>query len=297
MSIEGGVVGSTRRVGRLQHFAWAAARGRLKEAFLPTASWARHKPCPRPKPEGTDSIEGWSEWRLVVEVAAAFGLPLPPLAAVAVARSLARSTLAVANFRLAPTSSASISATDRLSPSGVSQLRWRRRPVTMTRSPLVRESARCSAWPRHTLTLKKRGVAVAPLAVLLDALGDRDPQVGDGGAGVGEAELGVLDQVAGDGGLVVCCHHGSLYCVRVVVSVRGRAVWATAVADGLEAGGVDGVGDPVVLAGQPHDRVGVVLAAGGDGDADAEGQGGFAVAEGLVAVRVVGGRRGRRSRG
>jgi hypothetical protein len=39
------------------------------------------------------------------------------------ARSVARSTLAVANFRLAPTSSASISATDRFSPSGVSQLR------------------------------------------------------------------------------------------------------------------------------------------------------------------------------
>jgi hypothetical protein len=35
---------------------------------------------------------------------------------------------------------------------------------------------------------------------LLDALGDRDAQVGDGGAGVGEAELGVVDQVADDGG-------------------------------------------------------------------------------------------------
>jgi hypothetical protein len=37
-----------------------------------------------------------------------------------------------------PTSSASISVTDRLSPSGVSQLRWRSRPLTM--SP---------AWPGH----------------------------------------------------------------------------------------------------------------------------------------------------
>jgi hypothetical protein len=34
------------------------------------------------------------------------------------------------------------------------------------------------------------GVAVAPLAVLLDPLGDRDPQVGDGGAVTCEAELG-----------------------------------------------------------------------------------------------------------
>ena len=59
-------------------------------------------------------------------------------------------------------------------------------------------------------------------------------------------------------------------------------------ADGLEAGPVDGVGGPVVLAGQPHDGVGVVLAAGGDGDAGAERQGGLAVAQGLVAVGVVG---------
>ena len=47
------------------------------------------------------------------------------------------------------------SVTDRFSPSGVSQLRWRSRPVTITRSPLARESARFSAWPRQTLTLKK----------------------------------------------------------------------------------------------------------------------------------------------
>src|SRR5215217_2829811 len=59
-------------------------------------------------------------------------------------------------------------------------------------------------------------------------------------------------------------------------------------ADGLEAGPVDGVGGPVVLAGQPHHRVGIVLAAGGDGDAGAEDQGGFAVAHGLAAVGVVG---------
>jgi hypothetical protein len=53
-------------------------------------------------------------------------------------------------------------------------------------------------------------------------------------------------------------------------------------------GGAGGVGGSVVLASQPHDRVGFVLAAAGDGDAGAEGQGGFAVAEGLVAVVVVG---------
>src|SRR5512133_3971609 len=70
-------------------------------------------------------------------------------------RWLVRSTLAVVHLREAPTSSASISVTDRLSPSGVSQLRCRSRPVTITRSPLESESARCSACPRQTLTLRK----------------------------------------------------------------------------------------------------------------------------------------------
>jgi hypothetical protein len=50
------------------------------------------------------------------------------------------------------------------------------------------------------------GVAVAPLAVLLDPLGDRHPQIGHGDAVVGEADLGVLDQVADDGGVVIRCH-------------------------------------------------------------------------------------------
>jgi hypothetical protein len=52
-------------------------------------------------------------------------------------------------------------------------------------------------------------------------------------------------------------------------------------------GGAGSVGGSVVLAGQPHDGVGVVLAAAGDGDAGADRQGGFAVAQGLVAVGMV----------
>ncbi|HKQ02966.1 MAG TPA: hypothetical protein VJ735_21815 [Actinomycetes bacterium] len=60
--------------------------------------------------------------------------------------------------------------------------------------------------------LEEAGVGVAPLAVVLDALGDGHAQVGDGDAGVGEADLGVLDQVADDGGVVVCCH-GAAPCV------------------------------------------------------------------------------------
>jgi hypothetical protein len=95
--------------------------------------------------------EGW----LVAEVAAAFGRPLPPFGAFAVAALAGPLNLGRGPLELAPTSSASISATDRFSPSGVSQVRCRSRPVTMTRSPFARESARCSAWPRQTLTLKK----------------------------------------------------------------------------------------------------------------------------------------------
>jgi hypothetical protein len=54
---------------------------------------------------------------------------------------------------------------------------------------------------------QERGVAVAPRAVLLNPLGHRHPQVGDGDAARGEAQLGVVDQVADDGGVVVRCHH------------------------------------------------------------------------------------------
>src|SRR6266511_4011849 len=61
---------------------------------------------------------------------------------------------AVAHLRLGPTSSASISVTDRLSPSGVSQERVRSRPTTMARVPLVSDSAAFSASCRQTLTRK-----------------------------------------------------------------------------------------------------------------------------------------------
>src|SRR5881396_3540722 len=65
-----------------------------------------------------------------------------------------RSILAVAHRRLGPSSSASISTTDRRSPSGVSQERWRRRPTTTTREPRVRDSAEFSARVRHAFTRK-----------------------------------------------------------------------------------------------------------------------------------------------
>ena len=79
----------------------------------------------------------------IVEVAAALGLALSALSAFTVTALAGPLHLEVAHLREAPTSSASSSVTDRFSPSGVSQLRWRSRPVTMTRSPLPRESAWC----------------------------------------------------------------------------------------------------------------------------------------------------------
>src|SRR6266542_134791 len=68
---------------------------------------------------------------------------------------VARSGLAIAQRRLGATSSASISATVRFSPSLVSKLRVRSRPTTTARLPLARDSAVFSAWSRQTLTRKK----------------------------------------------------------------------------------------------------------------------------------------------
>jgi hypothetical protein len=53
---------------------------------------------------------------------------------------------------------------------------------------------------------------------------------------------------------------------------------------GLGAGGVEGVGHAVVLAGLPDDRVGVVLAAVVDGHTDPQSEGGLPVPDRLAAV-------------
>ena len=68
-------------------------------------------------------------------------------------------------------------------------------------------------------------------------------------------------------------------------------------AGGLVAGGLEGVGHAVVLAGLPDVRVGVVLAAVVDGHADAEGEGSLALLDVAVADAVSAVGRGRRSRG
>jgi hypothetical protein len=69
------------------------------------------------------------------------------------------------------------------------------------------------------------------------------------------------------------------------------SLWAMPGAGGLGAGGVEGVGDAVVLAGLPDDRGGVVLAAVMDGHTDPQGQGGLALLHVAVAdaIRAVGG--------
>jgi hypothetical protein len=62
--------------------------------------------------------------------------------------------VAVAHRRLGPSSSATTSTTDRTLPSSAVQLRCWRRPTTTTRLPLLSDSAACSAWSRHTITVK-----------------------------------------------------------------------------------------------------------------------------------------------
>src|SRR4029450_4230649 len=56
---------------------------------------------------------------------------------------------------------------------------------------------------------------------------------------------------------------------------------------GCQTGGVDGVGGPVVLAGDPDDRVGLGFPHGRHRDPGAERQGGLTVAHGLLPVAVV----------
>jgi hypothetical protein len=64
------------------------------------------------------------------------------------------------------------------------------------------------------------------------------------------------------------------------------SLWAVAGAGGLGAGGVEGVGHAVILAGLPDGRVAVVLAAVVDRHADPEGEGGLALGDVAVADAV-----------
>jgi hypothetical protein len=62
--------------------------------------------------------------------------------------------VAVAQRRLGPSSSATTSTAERALPSSAVQLRCWSRPRTTTRLPLASDSAACSAWSRHTITVK-----------------------------------------------------------------------------------------------------------------------------------------------
>src|SRR5215218_3449703 len=65
--------------------------------------------------------------------------------------------VAVAQRRLGPSSSATTSTTDREVPSSAVQDRCWSRPIITTRLPLLSDSAACSAWSRHTMTVKNDG--------------------------------------------------------------------------------------------------------------------------------------------
>src|SRR5918995_3942710 len=62
--------------------------------------------------------------------------------------------VAVAHRRLGPSSSATTSTVDRALPSSAVQLRCWSRPTTTTRLPFESDCAACSAWSRHTMTVK-----------------------------------------------------------------------------------------------------------------------------------------------
>jgi hypothetical protein len=59
-----------------------------------------------------------------------------------------------APVRLAPSSSATTSTVDRALPFWSVQLRCWSRPTTTTRLPFESDCAACSAWSRHTTTVK-----------------------------------------------------------------------------------------------------------------------------------------------
>jgi hypothetical protein len=70
---------------------------------------------------------------------------------------VALAVVAVAQRRLGPSSSVTTSTTDRALPSSAVQLRCWSRPTTTTRLPLAKDCAACSAWSRHTMTVKNDG--------------------------------------------------------------------------------------------------------------------------------------------
>src|SRR5512132_2622404 len=118
---------------------------------MPGASWACHKSCPRLRPGARTVSNNWSKRRRVIEVAAPLSLPFPALAAVAVATLAGPFDLgggpleAGADFIGLDLGHRALVALGGL-PAALAQPAGDHHPVA-----LRKESARCSAWPRHTL--------------------------------------------------------------------------------------------------------------------------------------------------
>src|SRR5215218_4256820 len=130
---------------------------------------------------------------------------------------LVRSGRAVAHLRLGPTSSASTSTTDRLSPSGV--------PGAALEAAVDDDPVAFGHRLGDVLGLlapdvdpEERGVAVLPGVALTDPGGDGQPEVGHGVPVGGEPQLGVVGQVADDGDEGV---HGALLGLGVLASPGG----------------------------------------------------------------------------
>src|SRR5829696_4611738 len=193
----------------------SAAPARTSSFALPRCSGvARLTAIDTRRPRWTGAPWGWGslERRSIVEVAAAFGLPFPPLGAVALAAFGGAFDFGGGELQAGPDligldfGHRPLVALGGL-PGPLAEPAGDHDPVT-----LAKGVGQVLGLAAPDIDPQERGVAVAPLAVLLDPLGHRDPQVGHGDAGVGEAELGILDQVADDGGVVVRCHESYSLC-------------------------------------------------------------------------------------
>ena len=132
--------------------------------------------------------------------------PEPPPKSLAPRRSL-RLTFAVAQRKLGPTSSATISTTLRLSPLSVSQLRCSSRPVTTTREPLPMRLGDVLGHltPAHDVEEARLLFPFLGLAVLPPAAhGDAEARLGCASGGV--TDLGIASEVPDDRDGAVC--HG-----------------------------------------------------------------------------------------
>src|SRR4029453_11594027 len=172
----------------------------------PSSGTGADKPAPRPRPGALTALKGWSEGRGLVEVAAPLGLLFPALGAVAVAALLSALDLGrgpfqagadLVGFDLGHRALVALGGV----PAALAEPAGDHHPVA-----LAEGVGQVLGLPTPDVDLEEAGVAVAPLAVLVDALGHGHAHVRDGDAVLGEAELGVFDEVADDGGVVVCCH-------------------------------------------------------------------------------------------